>query len=321
MATIYAYKNFNNYYNRKVKGQDIKTIEEFVEVFGDYDFIQTGTTDNFDVNDGVSTSHVLGRQSNPYEGDCDYLLVCKDNNNIDSKWFIIDQDKQCFGQFKLSLYRDVVADHWDNILRSDCFIERGIVPDDNPLIFNSEEVSSNQIKKAEYRLFDKTRTPWIVAYCDTSAFEQSVNITVPSENINYLTNYAELANTTAANPNKLLIRGKIKSQIRNTTGGNSYSGSGRWVTVMSDNQTIIDSESSVGSRFRVRSGYTFSEAADQWATLFASDSAMLGYIKTANGLTDTDFYNLYNGKIVRDNDTGKYYDITVRSVNASDDWK
>lgn len=166
MATIYAFKNFNNYYNRKLKGQTCTTINDFLSLYGDYEYIQTGTTDNFDENDGVVTSHVLGRQSNPYEGKCDYLLVCKDNVNIDSKWFIIDQDKQCFGQYKLSLYRDVISDYWNVIKDSPMFIEKAILTDNDPLIFNSEDMSVNQIKTSETLLKDATGCPWIVIYYD-----------------------------------------------------------------------------------------------------------------------------------------------------------
>lgn len=85
MATVYAYRNFNNYYNKRVKGQNITTITDFMAAYGDYEYMQTGTGNNFNENDGVITSHVLGRQSNPYFGECDYLLVCSDNNTIDSK--------------------------------------------------------------------------------------------------------------------------------------------------------------------------------------------------------------------------------------------
>lgn len=166
MATIYAFKNFNNYYNRRLKGQNCKTISDFLDIYGDYDYIQTGTTDNFDENDGVVTTHVLGRQSNPYSGECDYLLVCKDNNNIDSKWFIVDQDKQCFGQYKLNLYRDVVSDYWDVIKDSPMFVEKAILTDNDPLIFNMEDMSVNQIKTSESLLKDATGCPWIVIYYD-----------------------------------------------------------------------------------------------------------------------------------------------------------
>lgn len=159
MATIYAFKNFNNYYNRKLKGQNCTTISDFIDLYGDYEYIQTGTTDNFDENDGVATNHVLGRQSNPYSGNCDYLLVCRDNNTIDSKWFIIDQDKQCFGQYKLNLYRDVISDYWGVIKDSPMFIEKAILADNDPLIYNQEDMPLNQIKTSETLLKDSTNCP------------------------------------------------------------------------------------------------------------------------------------------------------------------
>lgn len=111
MATIYGYKNFNNYYNRIVKGQNINNINDFISTYGDYDYCQTSTVDNFNEADGVQTTHILGVQNNPYFGDCSYILVCRDNINIDSKWFIVDQNFKCYGQYQLSLYRDVITEN------------------------------------------------------------------------------------------------------------------------------------------------------------------------------------------------------------------
>ena len=166
MATIYAYKNFNNYYNRIVKGQNINNINDFTDAYGDYDYCQTSTVDNFNENDGVQTSHILGVQNNPYFGDCSYILVCSDNINIDSKWFIVDQNKNCYGQYKLTLYRDVITENWNNILNADAFIERGIVSDNSPFIYNKENISTNQIKQNEYLLKDESECGWLVGYID-----------------------------------------------------------------------------------------------------------------------------------------------------------
>lgn len=85
MATIYCYKDFNNYFNRKLKGQDIDNISDFITTYGEYDYMQSGTYDNFNLGDGVTTKHVLGQQNNPYFGDCSYFLYCADNINITSR--------------------------------------------------------------------------------------------------------------------------------------------------------------------------------------------------------------------------------------------
>lgn len=198
MATIYAYKNFNNYYNRIVKGQNINNINDFTSAYGDYDYCQTSTVDNFNENDGVQTSHVLGVQNNPYFGDCSYILVCSDNINIDSKWFIVDQNKNCYGQYKLTLYRDVITENWNNIINSDAFIERGIVSDDNPFIYNKENITTNQIKKREILLRDKYHCAWAVGYIAKNTAVQDLTLkmdTIPDVTV---ASYNDIAGTIGA---------------------------------------------------------------------------------------------------------------------------
>ena len=162
--TIYGFKDFNNYYNRKVKGQNLSTITEFIDTFGEFYYIQTDTYGNFSERDGIVTSHILGTQGNPYFGECDYLLVCDDNNNITSRWFIIDQDMKMYGQFTVNLYRDVVADNWSNIITAPMFIEKATLLDSDPLIFNQENVALNQIKKHEKLIKDESNCAWLIAY-------------------------------------------------------------------------------------------------------------------------------------------------------------
>ena len=61
--------------------------------------------------------------------------------------------------------RDVVAEHFDTIIKSPCVIEKGMVNDiDNPLLYNRESMTYNQIKSAEYKLKDPTGCGWIVGY-------------------------------------------------------------------------------------------------------------------------------------------------------------
>ena len=162
--TIYGYRNFNNYYNRRVKGQSIDNITDFMEEFGEFNYIQTDTYGNFNEKDGVATTHVLGNQNDPYFGDCDYLLVCNDNNEIDSRWFIVDQDKICYGQYKLALYRDVIVDNWNNIITAPMFIEKATLQDSDPLIYNQEAITTNQIKQSETLLKDESECGWLIGY-------------------------------------------------------------------------------------------------------------------------------------------------------------
>lgn len=163
MATLYVYKNFNNYYNRKLKKYNS------LSDYGDYTFIETDTYCNFNPNDGIDTEHVLGRPGyNDYYGDCDYLIYSDDNINITSRWFIIEQKRTMGNQYRLTLHRDVIADNWDKILNSECFIEKAILTDSDYLIFNQEDITTNQIKTNQTLLKDKTGCPWIVIYYDKS---------------------------------------------------------------------------------------------------------------------------------------------------------
>ena len=152
MASLYLYK-FNNYYNRKYKVY--KNINEYEPLV----FSETGENFNFNPNDGVNTTIVLGRVGNPYNGNCDYAIYCEDNVNITSRWFIIEQTRNLKGQYNLTLRRDLLADFKDNVYNADAFIEKATLTENNPLIFNDEAMTVNQIKTNETLLKDETGCP------------------------------------------------------------------------------------------------------------------------------------------------------------------
>lgn len=163
MATLYAFRNFNNYYNRRLK--KFESLDDYPEP----DYTESGTYCNFNPNDGINTSIVLGRPgNNPYDGDCDYFIYSADNLNITSRWYIIENQRKMGEQYAVTLHRDVLADNWDKILSSDCFIEKAILPSDSNLIFNSEDMTVNQIKWSETLLQDETKVGWIIGYIQRS---------------------------------------------------------------------------------------------------------------------------------------------------------
>lgn len=153
--TLYVL-NYNNYYNRILKKFD--TINEYSEYI-----IYTLETANFNPTDGVNTTHVIGAAV-PYDGSGDYLIVVNEFNEIVSRWFIIDGARVRGGQFQLNLRRDLLADFKTEVLTSPCFVEKATLSKTDPMIFNSEDMTFNQIKTAEYLIQDGTKTPWIVAY-------------------------------------------------------------------------------------------------------------------------------------------------------------
>ena len=152
--------NYNNYYNRQVKDQFVLTnyipyLSKPCTV-GDmnpmtYDFIP---------NDGVSTEAVINWEGqNP-----DYVIVA-DDNVIVSRWFVIESVRLRSGQYQISLYRDLVVDFYNEIIKAPMFVEKGYVGIEDPAIYNMEEGNFNQIKKTEYLLKDNTKSAWIVGYC------------------------------------------------------------------------------------------------------------------------------------------------------------
>lgn len=151
---IYKY---NNYYNRLVKIMNTNSPE-----YGDY--LYELERANFNPNDEIYTEHTFGSATNLYYGEGDYLVVTNDTNEIVSRWFIIENERQRGGQWKIQLRRDVIVDFYNIIINAPCFIEKATLEQSDPMIFNSEDMSFNQIKRGEILLENNLKTPWIVAY-------------------------------------------------------------------------------------------------------------------------------------------------------------
>ena len=165
--TIYLLK-YNNYYNRTIKRYS--TIDELLDR---NDAVEIGTFQNVNFNpgDGVATQLTL----NYTEGPAANYLVVEDTDGTFSSWFILDAQYVRFGQYQLSLRRDLVNDLWDALADSPLFVEKATLPYSSPLLFNSENMSYNQIKTAETTLKDKTGIPWIVGYC-TKDFNATISL-------------------------------------------------------------------------------------------------------------------------------------------------
>lgn len=154
--------NYNNYYNRILKKED--SLEAYLE-----NVIYYLDSVNFNHNDNVYTEHIIG--VGDYNGTGDYLVVTNEYNEIVSRWFILEAVRTRGGQYKLELYRDTLVDYYDQIISSPVFIEKANLTVEDPLIFNNEDISVNQIKQSEFLLRDATQCAWIVGYYakDTSA--------------------------------------------------------------------------------------------------------------------------------------------------------
>lgn len=127
-------------------------------------YIESGNAVNFNPADGVNTVFVAGKMSNSYTGKGDYFIYSEDNVSVTSRWFILEADRTRNGQYRLQLRRDVIVDNYAAVMNGTALIEKGTVSDENPLIYNSEPIPTNQIKTKEYALSDDTKAAWIVGY-------------------------------------------------------------------------------------------------------------------------------------------------------------
>ena len=180
-TTLY-FLTYNNYYNRIVKYEDTLAAYTDYQVKG-YPPIVC----NFDPADGIQTSHVL-KLSNyiPDTPEVDYVVAAAadadGNEKIISRWFIMDADRKSATQWVLSLQRDLVVDFYETVVNTPVYIERAICSTGNNFIFNSDNLTVNQIKKQETILKDKTGCPWIVGYMASDLTEDK-RIDASSENI------------------------------------------------------------------------------------------------------------------------------------------
>lgn len=126
-------------------------------------YVSTDKDTNFSIGDGVVMNHVFNIKFNG--GEPNYLLLLdKNTNEIESRWFVMDWDKIRGGQYAASLRRDLLADEYEAITKAPCFIEKGYVGPEDSAIFNKENMTFNQIKTRETLLKDDSKTAWIVGY-------------------------------------------------------------------------------------------------------------------------------------------------------------
>ena len=155
MATIFAL-NYKNYLNRFADKE--ATLADYLAKDPSY-FMQANV--NFKLGDGVNTYQIVAT-NNEYN----YLLVVE-GDSILSRWYIMDSDYITKNQSRLTLLRDVVVDSWAALKDAPVYVDKGWVNVQNPLIFNTEGVGFNQIKKAEILLKDEFPCAWLVAYVAT----------------------------------------------------------------------------------------------------------------------------------------------------------
>lgn len=176
MAAIYILSGYQNYFNRQIKEPKELVAAYPQNLISYYDTGNVTQVLNFNPSDGVITHHIVGRPENPYDGSGDYFLWTEDELNVTSRWFIIESTRTRQGQYSLTLKRDVIADNYNEVLNADCFIQKATVDDDSALIYNQEQITTNQIKTKETPLIDESKMAWLVGFVNREAEAKTISI-------------------------------------------------------------------------------------------------------------------------------------------------
>lgn len=299
------YLHYNNYYNRIIKKFD--TLAEYL-VLPYYDNVVTNNI-AFNPNDGVTTKQVANIPINTFFT-YDYCIYAEENNII-SRWFIVDAKRNLNGQYTLNLKRDLFADSLDFVLDAPSFIEKATLNETDPLIFNSENMTFNQIKTSETLLKDNSGCPWVVGYLDKSVnVSGSVKYELPTPYTTkeiFDTDWNSLKST---NPNvgimipkdyKLIVHTKDSNQQRidlniNLSGYN-----------ITDGSTFINTNL-ITSNPTLAAEYYFSNF--EWLIEQAGSYYNYKTTEDANRILE------YNGKIIKD-ENNRYYKVNIKTKSGN----
>lgn len=171
MSKLFVLTQFNNYYNRKIKKfNNIQDYRDYMMVIMDnYDF---KIEDGINTRVKIKTDKEISGEQFIINSIPDYLVVTDDNNQITSRWFILEWIEKRGALYEATLRRDVIADNYESIIDAPVFIEKATIEDVKDVaLFNNEGMSFNQIKKSETPLIDESKCSWIVGYVPTNALK------------------------------------------------------------------------------------------------------------------------------------------------------
>ena len=313
-----CFLQYNNYYNRIAKWLD--TYAKYVSNPG---FIGELVDVNFIPGDGVSTTQVFNTDLGQVP---DYCVVADDDGTLNSRWFVIEFTRTRNGQYKASLYRDTVADSHEELLTTPMFIEKACVPPTNPLVFNDEQITTNQIKQKEQLLTDNSGCPWIVGYYartdnkGTITTLEGTAITmeniVPDISVSGLNNWVPYGKY--LNESYYGVPDRIEYMVPATL-VKPFVATNKAIKFTDDGTSYYITES---SRSGSTKQYSYSEQStlnntaqsmdEQRATIRTQTKGFVEYhtsSEVANMLT-------LEGKILQDTSNSKYYKITVEQVGT-----
>lgn len=312
--------SYNNYYNRIVKKEN--SLEDYLE----YEILGTRlSATNFNPNDGVNTTHIVNIPDNTYP---DYLIVLDEENQINSRWFIIESNRIRGGQYSLTLHRDLMVDYYEDVVNAPCFIEKATLDINDPLIFNEEDMSFNQIKNAEYLLQDKYDCPWIIGYYakDTPAENLSgtvkkndldnskvatLSVPIDSWEWNYTNkDFYVYPSTIEYN---IYAEKFLPGGITNKDGYAKFNSNGTYIgweqeknlnTPLSFNNNYATAVANIEDKFEGR--------------IALVNTSIKGYLTKYKTESEFSTFYSYNGTIVQDGD-GRFFKITLNQSNTYND--
>ena len=308
-------ERFNNYFNRKLIRYD---AWEDYQANSQACFIPIDDNGrmlpfDFNPNDNITTEII----ANEVPFDPDYFLLLDDEENIVSRWFVLEQKRNRKGQWLYFLRRDVLADSYNELLNTPLYVERGIINNLNsPLLMNNEDLRVNQIKKEEILLKDQSKSPWLVMYIKKgvlgASHTASVNISQPEDYV-----YLKLTTPIAQWQYWQYSQGsnfyKFTTQLAFRT---------EFVQLLilgSDMRyyTIFDTDpwqSQVAIEFWDPTVTNLRTSEDDYTKFDNAYSASLSSMRTRASsyfsLNLTNPLDEYNGKIIKDSD-GKYWEVNV----------
>lgn len=182
MKQYYCFlEKFNNYFNRKII--KYSSLEDYQNNSKDF-FIPEDSNGkmlpfDFNPNDNVMTEII----ANDLEFTPDYFLLLDEEQNIISRWFILEEKRNRRGQWLYTLRRDVISDHLDTLYNAPIFVQKGMLPNTDSFVVNDEGMSFNQIKTDEKLIKDSSDTAWIVAYIAKSQGGSDISVQADDETI------------------------------------------------------------------------------------------------------------------------------------------
>lgn len=309
---------YNNYFNRTYKKE--KQLISYL----DFEVGRVEDCELWNPNDGVYTEQDLEYEYEMGKVFPDYMIAAV-GSEIESRWFVLDGKRLSNGMYHMSLRRDIIADEIDKILESPMYIQRALLPENNTLIYNGENISVNQIKTKETLIKDNSGVAWIVGYLNrsvqskeiTGALDIEPNATYDS--LSAWTDYQYVNNwfngyTADSNNWFTLYWSKVNANPLAPDW---------WVRSWDIKLGYIKQNSDSQKRIRLGWVYTPSDrfpSTDLVTDAFTQSTSWIGDIKTNFGIKseiDTQNFTGLDNSIVYIKDINKYYKVKLISESIT----